>query len=215
MRLSPNGTPVRVQTGASVIVVDDAGRILMQQRQDDGTWSYPGGRVEIDETVEDAARREVREECGLVVGELSLLGVFSGAPLNHVYPDGNEVCGIDIVYVSRDYTGTLTAEDGEARRVQQPRAEGHQTGQQAGDGVGNQHHGQAGEGVGEEEASPGNGQGVKAAHAAGPIQEVPHRQGAQGSVDQGENRHDGGQCPVEAGGDIQRHEAADLEPLPE
>ena len=31
----------------------------MQQRQDDGTWSYPGGRVEIDETVEDAARREV------------------------------------------------------------------------------------------------------------------------------------------------------------
>jgi len=117
MRLSPNGTPVRVQTGASVIVVDDAGRILMQQRQDDGTWSYPGGRVEIDETVEDAARREVREECGLVVGELSLLGVFSGAPLNHVYPDGNEVCGIDIVYVSHDYTGTLTAEDGEARRV--------------------------------------------------------------------------------------------------
>ena len=117
MRLSPSGTPVRVQTGASIIVEDEAGRILMQQRQDDGNWSYPGGRVDIDETVEDAARREVREECGLDVGEISLLGVFSGKELNHVYPDGNEVCGIDIVYVSSDYTGTLRAVDGEAARL--------------------------------------------------------------------------------------------------
>ena len=116
-RLSPNGTPVVVQTGASIILADAQGRILLQQRQDDGTWSYPGGRVEIDETVEEAARREVREECGLVVGEMELLGVFSGPELNHVYPDGNEVCGIDIVYVSRDYSGALCAPDGEARQV--------------------------------------------------------------------------------------------------
>ncbi len=116
-RLSPNGSPVVVQTGASVIVEDGMGRILMQQRQDDGTWSYPGGRVEIDETVEDAARREVREESGLTVGEMTLLGVFSGRALNHVYPNGNEVCGVDIVYVSRDYSGTLVAVDGEAKRL--------------------------------------------------------------------------------------------------
>ncbi len=100
-RIAPNGTPVVVQTGASVIVVNSAGEILMQQRQDDGTWSYPGGRVEIDETVEDAARREVLEESGLLVGNMELLGVFSGKELNHVYPNGNEVCGVDIVYVSR------------------------------------------------------------------------------------------------------------------
>ena len=117
MRLSPNGSPVVVQTGASIIVEDAQGRILMQQRSDDGTWSYPGGRIEIDETVEDGARREVREECGLEVGELHLLGVFSGKELNHVYPNGNEVCGIDIVYVSNDYTGSLHSEDGEAKHM--------------------------------------------------------------------------------------------------
>ena len=116
-RTAPNGTPVVVQTGASVIVINPAGEILMQQRQDDGTWSYPGGRVEIDETVEDAARREVLEESGLIVGKLELLGVFSGKELNHVYPNGNEVCGIDIVYVSRDYTGSLHCTDGESLRL--------------------------------------------------------------------------------------------------
>lgn len=116
-RLAPNGTPVVVQTGASIIVEDDQGRILMQQRQDNGTWSYPGGRLEIDETVEEGARREVLEECGLEVGEMTLLGVFSGKALNHVYPNGNEVCGVDIVYVSRDYRGQLQALDGEAQRM--------------------------------------------------------------------------------------------------
>lgn len=116
-RNSPNGTPVVVQTGASIILEDAQGRILMQQRQDDGTWSYPGGRIEIDETVEEAARRELREECGLQAGKLELLGVFSGPELNHVYPNGNEVCGIDIVYVSRDYAGSLSALDGEAEQM--------------------------------------------------------------------------------------------------
>ena len=116
-RLAPNGTPVVVQTGASIIVEDGQGRILMQQRADDGTWSYPGGRIEIDETVEDGARREVREECGLEVGELRLLGVFSGKELNHVYPNGNEVCGVDIVYISNDFTGRLQSVDGEAKHL--------------------------------------------------------------------------------------------------
>lgn len=116
-RFSPNGTPVRVQVGASIIVEDERGYILMQQRQDDGTWSYPGGRIEIDETVEEAARREVWEECGLQVGQMTLLGVFSGKELNHVYPSGNEVCGIDVVYVSRDYRGALQPLDGEATQM--------------------------------------------------------------------------------------------------
>lgn len=116
-RLSPNGTPVVVQTGASIIVENAQGHILMQQRRDDGTWSYPGGRIEIDETVEEGARREVFEECGLQVGEMELLGVFSGPELNHVYPNGNEVCGIDIVFVSRDYTGELRCIDGEAKQM--------------------------------------------------------------------------------------------------
>ena len=117
-RLAPNGTPVVVQLGASIIVEDGEGRILMQQRTDDGSWGYPGGRIEIDETVEDGARREVLEECGLTVGEMELLGIFSGPRLHHIYPtSGNEVSGVDVVYVSRSYTGTLHSADGEAKQM--------------------------------------------------------------------------------------------------
>ena len=43
-----------LQVGASVIVEDEAGRILLQKRTDNGCWGYHGGSVELDECVEDA-----------------------------------------------------------------------------------------------------------------------------------------------------------------
>ena len=42
-----------------------------------GTWTYPGGFLEMGETTEEGARREATEELGIEVGELNLLGVYS------------------------------------------------------------------------------------------------------------------------------------------
>ena len=46
-----------LQVGASVIVVDSDNRILLQLRSDNHCWGYAGGSVELDEVVEDAAKR--------------------------------------------------------------------------------------------------------------------------------------------------------------
>lgn len=54
-----------ILAGAGVIIVDNEGRILLQHRSDNGDWGIPGGSMELGESFEEAARREVLEETGL------------------------------------------------------------------------------------------------------------------------------------------------------
>jgi 8-oxo-dGTP diphosphatase len=62
------------------VIRDPEGRVLLIRRKHEpfaGSFALPGGFVEIGETVEAACRREVREEAGIDVGELRLVGVYS------------------------------------------------------------------------------------------------------------------------------------------
>ena len=102
-----------MQVGASVIVEDECGRVLLQLRSDNHCWGYAGGSVELDEVVEDAAKRELFEETGLIAESLELFGVFSGKDTHYIYPNGDEVSNVDIVYVCKQYTGKLRCQDGE------------------------------------------------------------------------------------------------------
>ena len=100
--------------GAGVIATDPDGRLLLQQRSDDGSWSIVGGYLEIGESPQDALRRELREEVDLEVGELRLFGVFAGADYFHDYPGKGRVYGVNIVYLASGVTGTPRADQDEA-----------------------------------------------------------------------------------------------------
>lgn len=102
-----------MQIGASVIVEDKLGRILLQLRADNHCWGYAGGSVEIDEDTAEAAKRELFEETGLTAHSLELFGVFSGKELHYVYPNGDEVSNVDIVYICRDYSGEMKMQESE------------------------------------------------------------------------------------------------------
>ena len=58
-------------------LIFDDGRVLLAHRRDIDWWNLPGGGMEIGETVEEAVRREVREETGLEVQVERLVGVYS------------------------------------------------------------------------------------------------------------------------------------------
>ena len=102
-----------IQCAASVIVIDDEGRLLLGKRTDNHLWGYSGGSVEIDEPAEDCARRELREEMGLTAEELEFFCVNSGPEAHYIYPNGDEVSNFEIVYLCRSYSGALTPADGE------------------------------------------------------------------------------------------------------
>lgn len=102
-----------IQCAGSVIIVDDKGRILLGQRTDNHLWGYAGGSVEIDEKVEDTARRELFEETGLYADSMEFFMVNSGPEVHYVYPNGDEVSNIEIIYICRDYHGTLKRQEEE------------------------------------------------------------------------------------------------------
>jgi 8-oxo-dGTP diphosphatase len=64
------------------VVFDDAGRLLLIKRKSppfQGSYALPGGFVEYGETVEEAARRELKEETGVTAKTQQLVGIYSQA----------------------------------------------------------------------------------------------------------------------------------------
>ena len=63
-----------------VVLAEDSASILLIQRKRDpfaGSWALPGGFMDMDETASDAAIRELEEETGLVVSQVSQIGAYS------------------------------------------------------------------------------------------------------------------------------------------
>ena len=57
----------------AVLRLESVPEILLVQRKDppfEGLWALPGGFMEMEETLEEAARRELVEETGITAGEL-------------------------------------------------------------------------------------------------------------------------------------------------
>ncbi len=66
-------SPFAVGDGA---VIDDAGRILLIRRADNGLWAMPGGGLEVGETPAQGIVREVMEETGIACEPVALVGVY-------------------------------------------------------------------------------------------------------------------------------------------
>ena len=58
-------------TGAAVLIFNQDNCLLMQHRKDNQQWGLIGGSMEIGESLEETARREVLEETGLELNELN------------------------------------------------------------------------------------------------------------------------------------------------
>lgn len=106
-----------LQVGASVIVENEKGEILLQKRADNHCWGYAGGSLELDEVVEDAAKRELLEETGLIALEMKLFGVYSGKDTHYVYPNGDEVSNVDIVFLCKSFCGELKCQESEVEEL--------------------------------------------------------------------------------------------------
>jgi len=106
-----------IQCAASIICIDDKGRVLLGKRNDNHMWGYSGGAVEIDEYIEDCAKRELYEEMGLTADRIEFFFVNSGPEAHYIYPNGDEVSNVEIIYTCTEWHGEPKAMDGEMEEL--------------------------------------------------------------------------------------------------
>jgi 8-oxo-dGTP pyrophosphatase MutT (NUDIX family) len=95
-------------SAAAACIRDDQGRVLVLRRQgEQELWSVPGGSMDPGERLDEAVVREVREETGLEVVPVALIGVYSGPEYAFVYPNGDLVQPVTTFFECRIVGGTL------------------------------------------------------------------------------------------------------------
>lgn len=107
------GSRPLILTGAGVLLVNEKGEVLLQKRRDNGFWDIPAGSMELGESFEECARREVFEESGLVCGELELFVTRSGKETFYEYPNGDQGYVAGLIYLCRDFSGEMKVQEEE------------------------------------------------------------------------------------------------------
>jgi len=105
--VTPHIVPGRdcVGVGVGALVFASSGRVFVARRgplatNEAGAWEFPGGGVLFGERLEDAVRREFREEYGIDIAVTALLGVF-----DHILPDEHQHW-VSVTYLAEHTGGT-------------------------------------------------------------------------------------------------------------
>ncbi len=101
---------------SAVIFTDDRKQILLQERVDNGKWSLPGGQMEPGESVKQAIKREVKEETGIDVNVVKLIGVYSDPEHVIAYSDGEIRQQFSMCFLCKAQSNTISVSS-ESKRV--------------------------------------------------------------------------------------------------
>lgn len=103
--------------GATTLVFNDRSEILLNLRNDTNTWGIPGGSMELYETIEETAVRELKEETGISADKLELVSVLSGKDYYFEYPNGDKMFTVIVLFKVINYTGQLHINDNESKQL--------------------------------------------------------------------------------------------------
>ena len=111
-----------IQTGAAIIIRNENGQILLQERTDRNKWGLPGGCQDLGEDLRFTAVREAYEETGIKLDpyEIESIDTLSGESRKNSYPNGDIVYNNTSLYladVSMEDASNLKG-DSETKRLQ-------------------------------------------------------------------------------------------------
>lgn len=106
-----------IGVGATTLVFNNKNELLLNLRSDTNTWGIPGGSKELNETLEECAVRELKEETNINVNDLELITVLSGKEYYFKYPNEDELDCVIALYKVSNYEGKLNINDKESKEL--------------------------------------------------------------------------------------------------
>ena len=116
MRSKVGHEPI-INVGSTILVFNKNKERLLNLRSDTNDWGIPGGGKELNETLEECAIRELKEETNLDASDLELVTVLSGNEYYYKYPNDDEVDCVIVLYQVKNYSGELKINDGESNKL--------------------------------------------------------------------------------------------------
>lgn len=111
-----------IQTGAAIIIRNENGQILLQERTDRNKWGLPGGCQDLGEDLRVTAVREAFEETGIKLdpNSIELIDTLSGESRKNSYPNGDIVYNNTSLYLAdiSDVDASSLKGDSETKRLQ-------------------------------------------------------------------------------------------------
>jgi len=104
--------------GVGLLVFNNENKVLMQLRTDYNAWGFPGGAMELGESFEEVAKRELKEETNLEIDKLKLIKVLSGKDTYREYPNGDKLYDITAIFVVQKYHNELRINDNESKKLE-------------------------------------------------------------------------------------------------
>ena len=111
------GHETLIGLGATTLVFNKNNELLLNLRTDTNTWGIPGGSMELHETLEETAIRELKEEAGIEASSLELVSVLSGDEYYFEYPNGDKMCTVIVLYKVLNYDGEIRVSDNESKEL--------------------------------------------------------------------------------------------------
>lgn len=100
------GHELLVLVGANVIIYNTHHKYLLQQRAN-GNWGLMGGLMEVGESLEETAIREVYEESGLTIESLMQLQTFSGTAFRFKLKNEDEIYVVTTLFLANQVSGEM------------------------------------------------------------------------------------------------------------
>ncbi len=116
LRKLVNHAPL-IGLGATTLVFNEKNEILLNLRSDTNTWGIPGGAMELYESIEETAIRELKEEAGISADKLELVTVLSGEDYYFEYPNGDKLCTVIVLFKVLNYSGEIKVSDNESKQL--------------------------------------------------------------------------------------------------